>query len=380
MGEDFTYETLAKTYQDFGYPAATVMVKGKNLFRNKYRFVINKLEIELSSGYEASAAELYIYHVYDDATGKFLTESFSKLVELGAEISVGLGYLNKIKEVFAGYISGITYGYDKGDLPYVKITAMDVKGIMMANHESKQLKKASYGEALADILKRKPYEGLVKEAKISDTPDKDEEREKSDKKKASAYTVEMTAESDYEFAVKAAKRFNYEFFIDCGEVIFRKAKSSTKILAALGLNRGLVSFNISYRLDGLAEQVELRSLDAGTGKLLVSKEQRSGIISSGNDAGKRLKNSRKVVVDPSAVSQKQLNARCSALLESMSYRFGELNCECVGIPELVPGRFVKIDGLGENVSNQFYITKVVHKLDDEGFRTSLEGAAAQLGK
>ena len=37
-------------------------------------------------------------------------------------------------------------------------------------------------------------------------------------------TVEMVAESDYEFVVKAAKKYNYEFFVSGGNVYFRKAK------------------------------------------------------------------------------------------------------------------------------------------------------------
>ncbi|MDY4068406.1 MAG: hypothetical protein SOY45_00755, partial [Lachnospiraceae bacterium] len=37
-------------------------------------------------------------------------------------------------------------------------------------------------------------------------------------------TIEMVCESDYEFVVKAAKKFNYEFFTNAGTVYFRPAK------------------------------------------------------------------------------------------------------------------------------------------------------------
>lgn len=374
VSQGLTYDELSKKYMDFSFPAASVIVKGKNFDDNKDNFIINSLEIELSSGYEASAAELRIYYVYDDGSGQFLAEALSSYMELGADISIGVGYLSSTTEVFKGFISGITYGYEGGDLPYVRVTAMDIKGIMMANHESRQLKSGSYGEAVQEILNKSVYAKLAEKLEVSATPDKKE----GGGNKTSSDTVEMTAESDYEFVVKAAMRFNYEFFTDCGRVIFRKAKSQTGTLAVLGLNQGLTSFDISYRLDGLTESVEVRCLDPGTGKLLTSKGKRTGKISLGNMAAKLLTKSQKVVADPSAVSQEQLNARRDSLLESMSYRFGELNCECVGIPELVPGRFVKIEGLGDGVSNQFYITKVVHRLGDEGFRTRLEGAAAQL--
>lgn len=373
MGKGLTYDALSKTYEDFAYPSSQIIVKGKDFSANKESFIVGGLEVELSSGYEASAAEFQIYYAYDETSGQFMAKQLSSYMELGAEVSVSLGYLDKLTEVFTGFISGVAYGYEKGDLPYVKVSAMDIKGIMMANHESMQLKSSSYGEAVREILGKPAYAGLIDRMSVSDTPDK-----KKGQKKESSDTVEMTAESDYEFAVKAAKRFNYEFFTDRKTVIFRKSKSRKEVLLSLGLNRGISSFHISYRLNGLAEKVEVRCLDPGTGKLLVSSGKRTGKISLGSMAARLLKKSRKVVADPTAVSQEQLDARRDSLLEAMSYRFGELNCQCVGIPELAPGRFIKVDGLGHGVSNQFYVTKVVHTMGEEGYRTRLEGAADQL--
>ena len=85
-----------------------------------------------------------------------------------------------------------------------------------------------------------------------------------------------------------------------------------------------------------------------------------------------------VYLDASAVSQEQLNARSEYLLETMGYRFGELQCECVGIPDLMPGRFIRVTGLGEVVSNRFYITKVVHRFGEQGYGTTLTGSIDRL--
>ena len=149
-------------------------------------------------------------------------------------------------------------------------------------------------------------------------------------------------------------------------------------MADLGIGRGIVSFDIGYSLTGLVDTVEARSLDVGTGKMISASGKRNGKLSPGNLAVKLLKKSRMVYIDPSAVSQEQLNARSEYLLDTMSYRFGELNCECVGIPDLMPGRFLKISGLGQVVSNQFYITKVVHKIGEQGFGTTLTGSIDRL--
>ena len=144
----------------------------------------------------------------------------------------------------------------------------------MANCYSMQLKSRSYGEAVREILSKPAYTKLASDLKVSDTPDK---KQKDDK--ASSYTVEMTAESDYEFVVKAAKRFNFEFYVERGTVYFRKAKSRTEILAELGIGQGMVSFHIGYSLTGLVETVEARSVDVGTGKMMSALGKRDGKLS-----------------------------------------------------------------------------------------------------
>ena len=63
----------------------------------------------------------------------------------------------------------------------------------------------------------------------------------------------------------------------------------------------------------------------------------------------------------------------------IAYRFGSLECEAVGLPELKPGHFVEIAGLGGGCDNRFYITNARHVLtDEEGYKTFLTGKAASL--
>lgn len=235
MTESFTYEKLAGKYDNFGYPVAEFTVKDKKFAENKEGFLIDGLEIELVSGFEASVAEFSIYNAYDAVSGEFLTKKLASWIELGADISISLGYLRDTTEVFYGFVAGMNYGYESGDLPYVKVTALDIKGIMMANRYSMQLKSKSFGEAVREILTKPAYNRLAGDLKISDTPDK----KQGNSEKASEDTVEMTSESDYEFVVKAAKRFNYEFFAGCRTIYFRRAKSRTELLLSLGINRGI---------------------------------------------------------------------------------------------------------------------------------------------
>jgi phage protein D len=193
----------------------------------------------------------------------------------------------------------------------------------------------------------------------------------------------MVSESDYDFVVKAAKKFNFEFFVDRGRIYFRKAKSNTTTLMTIGSGKGLRKFNVGYSLTGLVATVEARAMDAGQGKIITAKEkypEAGKSISTGNQAKKLLGDGTKVYIDPTIKSQSQAEARAAALKEQMSYRLGNLEGTCVGLPDLVPGRFIKLSGLGGPTENRFYLTEVVHDFDDQrGFETRITGCANQVG-
>ncbi|MFI3313722.1 MAG: hypothetical protein R3Y62_07520, partial [Eubacteriales bacterium] len=161
-------------------------------------------------------------------------------------------------------------------------------------------------------------------------------------------------------------------------VLFRKAKSNTTSLVTLTPGDGLFGFNIGYSVNGLVDEVEVRAMDVGAGKAITYSATRSGDLSLGSKAASLLKKSKKVYIDPTAQSNAMAKVRVESLMETMTYRFGQFEGNCVGIPELVPGRFITIDGLGSGVNNTFYINKVVHSVTQDGYRTYLTGCAPSL--
>ena len=45
-------------------------------------------------------------------------------------------------------------------------------------------------------------------------------------------------------------------------------------------------------------------------------------------------------------------------------------CKTIGLPEIVPGRYIKISNIGS--SNSYYIKSVSHSFGDGGFTTDFE--------
>lgn len=408
--QTFKFDDLANTYDRFQHPRAVIEVNGKNLADERKGFPVSDIVVDLTSGFEASTAEFSIYDVFDKNSGSFLFEKVKKYILLGSGVEVFLGYGGSVRSVFVGAITRVNFLFEEEHPPCIRVTAMDVKGIMMSGSYARQLKAMYYSDAVREILEKTAYEKLksrqiIRDVVVTDTPDKQRSTTggqglpgmsgsgggfspsagglaggvSGDGAADTDRSIEMVAESDYEFVVKAAKKNNYEFYTECGVVYFRKAKSDTKTLISIGPGRGLRSLDIAYDITGLVEKVIARGTDAGKAKVITAKQKRSGKLSKGNKANALLKGSQKVFLDPSITSKEEAEERARSLTEEMSYRLGSLSCDTVGLPELHPGHFISMQGLGTAADNLFYLNRVRHVLDEEGtFVSELSGSASSI--
>ena len=375
----FNYQTLKKKYENFAHPILHIELNGKDFSKNKEKLQISDIEVEMTSGFEAALATFVIYNCYNRESCEFRFDVLKKYICMGSCVVISMGYGTSVREIFRGFISRVNFIFRQDEIPGVEITAMDVKGIMMAGNYARQLKATCFSDAVKEILNKTAYVRLqsndvITKVEISDTPDK---RPTGGEEKASDQTIEMVCESDYEFVVKAAKKFNYEFFSIGGVVYFRKAKQNRELLLEASPGEGLRSYEISYDFTGIVEQIEVRGMDIGKSKM-ISASQKMNKLSLGNKARPLIKKSQKIYIDPTITSKEEASYRADYLAEDISYRLGTLEAEFIGIPELTPGRFLKVTGLGNAVSNTFYLVTVRHVMDDRGYLTKVTGKAASM--
>ncbi|MDO4292940.1 MAG: hypothetical protein Q4C65_06875 [Eubacteriales bacterium] len=374
----FDFNTLKTKYEGFHHPTVVIEVNDVSIGSARTDIPLSEIDVELTCGFEASAAEFSLYDVYDKATGSFLYDKVKQYLYLGSKVEIYLGYGKQVRSVFVGVITRVNFLYEALEIPCIRVTAMDVKGIMMSGSYSKQLKAVCFSEAVREVLGKTAYEKLrsstvIRGIYVTDTPDKLRSGQ------AGSRTVEMTAESDYEFVVKAAKKYNYEFFTECGNVYFRKAKADKAILMTVGPSTGMRSFDVGYDLTGLSQTVIARGVDVAKGQLISASKKSANRISMGNRAAPLLTGSQRVYLDATITSREEAQDRADSLMEQISYRFGRLESELVGIPELLPGHFITLSGLGTGADNDFYVTRVRHVLRGDGtYATKLTGTAASL--
>lgn len=375
----FKYEDLKNIYGSFEQPVAVLRINDKDFADNKDSLVLNDIEVELTCGFEASTAVFCIYNVFEEGAG-YRFEAFKSYVQLGSKTDLSLGYHGQARQVFSGVITAVEFLHKEKEIPYIQVTAMDLKGIMMSCSFARQLQAKSYSEAVREVFSRTAYSKLEQyellKLEIDDTPDKEGKGSQQDSMDT---CIEMLYESDYEFVVRAAKRYHYEFFILCNDVYFRKAKKDTEVLISLAPKKGLLDFDITYDITSLTLEAEVRGFEPGKGELLSSSQKINEKFSEGSYAKAILKGSAKVQVDSSVTTADEAKYRAKALAESITDRFGRLNCTCQGIPELIPGRYVQLAQIGKPAENIFYVRTVRHVLNDsQGFQTILTGTTGAL--
>ncbi|MCR5278216.1 MAG: hypothetical protein K6E19_02135 [Lachnospiraceae bacterium] len=378
-----SFSGLRDKYDNFRTPAVQILVGGKEISKDECGFALSNIEVESTAGYEAGVARFSIYNAYDVLFHEFKTKEVQKYITIGSAVVINMGYGTEFTKVFQGFVSQVTFSYRQGDLPIIEVQAMDIKGIMMANTYARQIAAESYSEAVSQVLNQAFYQKLkgdknvFSKISITDTPDK---KQGGGKKETTDRTIEMVNESDYEFVVRAAKRYNYEFFQVLDTVYFRKAKSDKQSLMDIGPEDGMIAFEVSYDVTGLAGKVEVRNTDPAKGKLVKYAIKLDGKLSESGKAKGLVGKQNKIFIDPTASTQQEAEYRARYIRENMSYRYGTLEADTVGLPELVPGKFISVDGLGKTVSNKFYVKTVRHSMmtDDRIYRTHVTGIAEGL--
>ena len=383
-------EQLYKKYQGYYQPRTQVFLGGEDLAEFK-KFNARPVDftIELTSDLKASIASFSLLNAYDAASGAFRTGELKKYIAIGTDVQIFMGHAEDVTEGLKGYIAGVDFLH-QGDTPaesVIRLTCLDIKGVMMANNYSKRLKANYYSDAVKEIFDGAVYQtlintGAVTSISIADTPDKPPGGAPAGGGAGTPdIRIEMAAESDYEFVVKAAKRFNFEFFSVGGNVVFRKAKLNTQTLGVLKPHSSIISYDIGYDITGVVGQVAVRTLDIGKGTKVEVKKKNGSNLSIGSKAKPLVSGQSYVYIDSAIESQADADARANYILEDMAYRLGRIRMTLKGIPEFVPGRFITLKGFGEAASNTFYITDVIHEYYGNGkYTTTIEGKASSILK
>lgn len=351
MTGKYTYKALKSQYKEFKVPAAKVMVGGSNVIGTN-GFHLEYLEVNLSLD-SASSVVCRFSDCYDQKNSNFNSKVKSKLV-LGSKLEIELGYLSSTMSVFEGYIAGVGVNFDEEETIGYEITGLDVRRLMMCDCHYMIHDVKHYSEAFEAVMK--PYKKLC-----SLTVD------------ATIDNLEMPlsqSTTDYDFVTReliGRGKADREFFVLGNKAYFRKPRSNKTPIMTLGIKMGLRKFWRSALY--LDQNIQVVGYDK-TGQTQIeekaqakSKEKQiQALVASGNQ----------VVTAPDISSPKAAKERAESIARNLLCKSQQGSATCVGMPQIVPGRFIKMDDIDDSMNKSYYIIRVKHICCEHGFTTDFD--------
>jgi phage protein D len=361
------YNDLQKKYNGYMAPTCTVVINKSDKLSKEEPSLIKSAEVELTAGYEASACHIVINKgiTVDVAKNDIVfNQAIKDLVKLGQPISVSLGYLDEQQAVFQGIITNIQLEYEADTGIEMHIEGMDVKCLMMNNYHSCQPRKdlKKYSDAFKEVVKK--YAKLISKQTIADTDEM-------------VLAIEQHNQSDYEFLVSIARKCNHAFYINNGELLFEPYGKDSSPCIELDIQE-LQQFRREISLSNQIAEVTVRANnETDPNKSFEFTAKTFKAIGKGKKGSIDLMSSLKemakmTIVDPSISSAKEAKARAEAELFKHSMKFSQGSFQTVGIPEIIPAKLMTIKGFGNDYNNDYYIKKVTHIMNEEGYITKGE--------
>ena len=345
MSDSTNYDLLVKKYGNFMVPSIKININGVDIL-NILKASVSQIRVDLSLK-EASSASFTIENAYQLATRSFLAKIKAVLM-LGSVVSVEFGYGSSRTMVFKGFISEITTEYN--DAPSIQVTALDAVRLLMMNRKQNQrYEEKTYAAIVKSVMQK--YINLCSNFSNVET---------------SADNLEGVTqnESDFDFLQELAAKANKEFFLFAGDVYFRTPQKKEKEIMTLEWEKSLISFQL--RESYCNEKIIAQGLDA---KRQV-KVEATEVVKSENSFPILLTPLDVVSQHADIVEQEKIQKKAKALKREKENSLKSGSGSCIGLPELVPGRFVYISGINGVGKEKIYLKSVQHSFGESGFTTN----------
>lgn len=358
----FSFDELESKYYNFYAPSFEVIcgLFSKTELVKKEGMAITQLKVERSID-KSDMCSFSVCNAYDMASSDFKKDWLEKHLSIGNFIEVKLGYGDRLQSVFKGLITSVKFDFPSEGSPRLSVECHDKSYLMMKHKLSFSWHFVPYS-AIAIILAGLYGLNFVVDFSI-DIHD----------------TVQQENESNYSFLQRLAQKIGYEFFVSGDTLYFRSPYvGNLTPITTLKWGRSLKSFSPEFDLNDQACAVVTRGYNEMLEQAVIGL---AGYVNVPGIDSQKIMNIMKNLFMGNVVDYEYnrgitsfFEAESVALLKMRERLMKSLSGsgECIGLPELSPGRFIKIDGLGSQLSDTYYITTVTHTISEAGYSTQFE--------
>jgi hypothetical protein len=332
------FSALRERYGGFLVPAYEVRIGGATYAPADG--VVADLTVETAVD-AADRCAVTLAAPFDRATGRFERLDWDA-VAVGESLSAAVGYGDRLVPLFVGTVESIRPSFPADGSPTVEVSGFDPSYAMTRGTRSRSWDDRTDADVVADVASGHEFASVETEA-TGVTRSK----------------VFQEAESDYRFLARLAERNGYELFARRDALRFRARPYDAEPVVGLRYGESVTSFAPEFGDATSVAEVVVRHWDPAAKREIVG--------TAANPEGGA---ERRVLRLPVASREEAEREAAAALERALAGTVGGTG-ETVGLPELIAGETVSLDGL-DVFTNVYYILRTTHRVDDSGYTTSFE--------
>ncbi|MGF7031709.1 phage protein D [Paenibacillus mucilaginosus] len=343
-----TFEELEKKYDAFMGPAFQVLIQGSDLAEKHF---VSEVEVETSIGPQANTFRFSVATTSDPETPEF--QSLYDALTLGTYAEIKMGYMDKLESLIYGIITSVTCELSPDSGYHFLVHGMDVSFLMMRGIKSRSWEGKKYSDIVREIAA-----AYVSQIIADDT--------------AEEIGIVVQREcSDYQMLKEIAELTNSDMFIIGRTLYFRGALKGTVPVITLKWGESLSGLSIEMNLASQVSGIVIRGWDMQNLTMIEAASLPVNKLSSnsrtGSDIMKGLGGGFDEYIYTNVDSIQEAQEQANAIMNRRSMELVRGEGQCVGIPELQAARYVKLEGLGKNLSQVYYLYEAVHTMDSSGY-------------
>jgi phage protein D len=335
---------MPRNYQPIHSPRFEVAVGGQ-AFSTEAEGRMSDLVVETTID-GADRVSFSLTSPFDPETNTFPDVDWNRF-STGTEVEVSLGYggQGSLEPVFTGHVQSVKVDFSSERGPSVSVSGYGLLHRMMRGVTDRSWTDASVTDVVGEVLS--PYF----------------ETTKVESSKITRNKIVQHDRSDYQFVRHLADKYGYQFYAERDTVYFtpRSSLGSGSPVATLRFGEQLDSFTAEVNEASRVKTVDVRYWDMVREEPVVGSATRSSV---GNDKTEVFR----IPCDSKAEADRVAQSKLDELSTARARGHGETE----GNPTLAAGRTVKLAGMGDRFSRNYYVTKASHRFGDGGYRTSFE--------
>lgn len=350
----YSIDDLRNTFDNFLIPEFRIKV-GNDYIGNgnsKSKVFLNNLSIKLSTD-AAASLNFSIFNAYNEESRQILDE-IKSTVKLGEQVSVEIGYVSCLVEIFKGYIYNIDYEYSEHLI--INVTALDFIRLMQDNNVEKRI--------FIDKTPTEVFQEIMKDyKKVCSTSNIEVDSSQSEKQKLTQNG------SDYDFIKQVlCKKECRDFYVLNGIAYFIDAENKKNSVLTLEFQKEIIKF--SFQNKYLYKKIQASTTDKSNPQNIikyseqVKNSNQTNILSTPSVINISLK---------SSGTAKDITSEVKKAVEDEKRQMCQCSCTCVGIPYIVPARSLKLIKIDSHIDGEYEIISVEHQINsDIGYITNIE--------